>query len=45
MHQQIATLLFDTIGYYSTLLATIRDFCDIFNFGNQKVNALEHGSL
>ena len=45
VHQQIATSSFDTISHYSTLLATIRDFCDFFNFGDQKVDALVTGSL
>ena len=44
-YQQIATLTFDTIGHYSTLLATIRDFCDFSNFGDQKVDALGHPML
>ena len=45
VHQQIATLTSDTVGHYSTLLATIRDFCDFFNCGDQKVDALGHPLL
>ena len=45
IHQQIATLIFNTIGHYSILLATIYNFCNFFNFGDQKVNVLGHPML